>query len=372
MITRLYIDNFRTLVDFEIKFDRTTLLMGPNGGGKSSILDVLRRLRQFNRGEGKAGSVFSNRDLSQVQLEHRDTQRFELDVKLSEGEMRYVLVIEFYEERSKCRVKEESLSDGEGPLFERKLEMVKQYRDDHGEGPAYPYDWSLSALSAIHARPDNKKLTAFRRLLDRLVIAAISPSQMETRTREGEDAAVLSSRMENFVSWYLKLSHENMGSAGKLFDELRLVLPDFSRFIFKDVGQGTKAFIVEFNSPYQPRPVTLYFSELSDGQRVLIALYTLVYGLGKEGLCIFLDEPDNFVMLREIQPWLAALLDKAGENFNQAVIISHHPECINYLGNTRGRWLSRGKDGLTRIKEDIPVDGKGLALSEIIASGWVE
>lgn len=368
MITRLYIDNFRTLVNFEIKLDQINLLMGPNGSGKSSVFAVLRRLQQFNRGEGKIGSIFALRDLTRWQ--NQSTQRFELDLKLPEGEMRYVLVLEFREGEEKCRIKEETLTEGSLLLFERKLDTVKLYRDDHSAGPAYPFDWTLSALATIQGRHDNTKLSAFRRQLDRLVIAAISPAEMETNTQD--EAPTLSPRMENFASWYRKLSQENMGAMLRLFQELKGVLPGFESFSFKDAGQDIKTFNVEFSRKGSKKPLSFYFSELSDGQRVLIALYTLIHGLNEEGLCLFLDEPDNFVSLREIQPWLASLQDNVGTAFNQAVIISHHPEMINHLGSTQGRWLSRDEEGPTRVKESLTVNEQGLPLSELVARGWQE
>ncbi len=368
MIKRIYIDNFRTLVNCEIQLDELNLLMGPNGSGKSSIFSVLRKLQRFNRGEGKVSSVFAARDLTRWQVQ--STQRFEMDVQLPEGEIKYVLVLEFNEGEEKCRVKEESLKEGAQPLFERDLDMVNLYRDDYSPGPSYPFDWTLSALATIQARQDNRKLSAFKQLLNRLVVASISPSQMETTTQE--EAPFLSPRMENFASWYRRLSQENMGAMLRLFTELKAVIPNFESFSFKDAGQDTKTFNVEFSRKGSKRPISFYFSELSDGQRVLIALYTLIHGLNEEGLCLFLDEPDNFVSLREIQPWLALLQDNVGESFSQSVIISHHPEIINFLGNTSGRWFQRGEEGPTRIKNSLLVDDQGVFLSELVARGWQE
>ena len=41
MLKRLYVDNFRCLVDFELNFDSINLFLGDNGAGKSTIFDVL-------------------------------------------------------------------------------------------------------------------------------------------------------------------------------------------------------------------------------------------------------------------------------------------------------------------------------------------
>ena len=47
MLTRLYADNFRCLVNFELLLDETNVLLGANGSGKTSVLDVLGRMQEF-------------------------------------------------------------------------------------------------------------------------------------------------------------------------------------------------------------------------------------------------------------------------------------------------------------------------------------
>jgi predicted ATPase len=367
MITRLYVDNFRTLVNFELKFDRINLLMGPNGSGKSSAFEVLRRLQQFIGGDCRLHAVFPPRELTRWQ-DLRE-QRFEIDIKVPEGELHYAIVVEHLEGEGKCRVKEESLTEGGKPLFLRQFGEVQLYRNDHTKGPTYPFDWTLPALATVQARPDNTKLTAFRKQIGNLVIAAVSPSQMETESR-GE-AEALTPRMENFVSWYRRLSQENMGAMFNLFNELSTVLPGFASFSFKDAGQDTKSLKMLFDHPGKSKnQISFDFGELSDGQRVLVALYTLIHGMKDSGLCLFLDEPDNFVSLREIQPWLLTLRDACGESFEQAILISHHPEIINQLGITKGRWFTRDDDGKTRVANEPPSSLADLKLSETIARGW--
>ncbi len=368
MITRLYIDNFRTLVNCEVKLDRLNLLMGENGSGKSSIFDVLRKIQTFSRGDGKIDRIFDFRDCTRWQSQ--PIQRFEIDVQLPQGDMQYLLVVEFNEGEEKCRVQEEFLRENEKPLFERNYDTVQLYRDNHSKGPTYPFDWTHSALATIQPRHDNQKLTAFKNFIDRLVIVAINPFGIETDSRKEE--ASLHREMVNFASWYRKRNQDNMGALIKLFRELKAVLPGFETFSFKDAGQDTKTFNVEFSGFGGKKLSRFFFSELSDGQRVLIVLYTLIYGIQEDGRCLFLDEPDNFVSLREIQPLLTSIQDEIGKEFSQAVIISHHPEIINSLGDARGRWFSRDEGGHTRVKESIPTDGEGISLSEIIARGWQE
>lgn len=45
MLTRLYIDNFLCLVNFELELDETNVMLGPNGCGKTSVLKALSLLQ---------------------------------------------------------------------------------------------------------------------------------------------------------------------------------------------------------------------------------------------------------------------------------------------------------------------------------------
>ena len=52
----------------------------------------------------------------------------------------------------------------------------------------------------------------------------------------------------------------------------------------------------------QRQVVQPVFSEVSEGQRALIALYMLVYCALTPDRTLLIDEPDNFIALAEIQP----------------------------------------------------------------------
>jgi ABC-type molybdenum transport system ATPase subunit/photorepair protein PhrA len=113
---------------------------------------------------------------------------------------------------------------------------------------------------------------------------------------------------------------------------------------------------------------SLYFDQLSDGQRQLCALYALRQAYIQPGHSFLIDEPTNFVSLREIQPWLNEVIDATdAPNGPQVFIVSHHPEIIDQLAPQHGvRFFRDG--GPTRI---APFKGApGLTASETIARGW--
>ena len=94
----------------------------------------------------------------------------------------------------------------------------------------------------------------------------------------------------------------------------------------------------------------------------------------KPGLTLLIDEPENFIGLSEIQPWLIALYGACGTQVTQTIIASHHPEVIDYFGADSGMLLSRDGKGPTHIEplaekvRDLSDNGF-LRLSEIVAHG---
>ncbi len=79
----------------------------------------------------------------------------------------------------------------------------------------------------------------------------------------------------------------------------------FQTLKFSSEEDGVRKLRAEFLAPTKKR-VSYSIAELSEGQRFLIALYMILNFLIVRGDTVFLDEPDNFISLREIQPWILA------------------------------------------------------------------
>ncbi|MYI02936.1 MAG: AAA family ATPase, partial [Gammaproteobacteria bacterium] len=50
MIKRLYVDNYKCFVNFDLHLQSLTLLLGRNGAGKTSVLDIMFALRELLSG----------------------------------------------------------------------------------------------------------------------------------------------------------------------------------------------------------------------------------------------------------------------------------------------------------------------------------
>ncbi len=152
-------------------------------------------------------------------------------------------------------------------------------------------------------------------------------------------------------------------------------MPGFKHFKFEAVGEKHRLLKAVFSTEGGNGLTEYRFSELSDGQRMLIALYTLLYAVQGDELRespLLLDEPENFLALPEIQPWLTSLYMLCQENKTQALLISHHPEFINYLlAAPVTTWFERESNRPTRIKPVTRGAEDGLPVSELVARGWL-
>lgn len=367
MLQRLYIDNYKCLVNFELPLQELSLLLGMNGVGKTAVLDVMFGIRHLLGGAGRVTDpdVFPASTLTRWQ--DRDLQTVEIEVRLDADVYLYRLEVQHHRATRRARVHREHLSFNGQPLFKCDIGMVQLYRDNHSEGPLYPVDWSESALARVGERDDNQRLTRFRDFMDRVVVCGFYPASFDAVSSDEE--ALLKRDARNFADWYRHVVLEHPNLVAELNSALAKVIGGFRAIRLERIGQDTRVLTVIFED--KAKDYELRFDEISDGQRVLIALYGLIYLSRAQGYTFFLDEPDNFVALSEIQPWLITLADACGESVTQAVICSHHPELIDYLGSDSGLVLSREASGVVTVRrfDAEPVHG-GLKLSELVARGW--
>ena len=364
MIRRLYIDNFRCLNKFELELAETNILLGANGTGKTSVLDVLSRIQDLIVHGSKVSETFATRHVS-IGLEDA-LQCFEIDVSVDGATYQYSLVIEHDRAYGSAEIAEEKLLCDGRPLLEFGLSEAQLYRDDHEKGTRYPFSRMRSALSILSERPDIQEIFRFKKEIANCVFVRPFPPLFRSESRS-EDEFVDRS-MSNFVDWYRHATQENMGAVSKLFAELADVLPGFESINLTESGDA-RVLKVRYRASGKLKDYR--FGDLSDGQRALIALYSLVF-LPNRRISLFIDEPDNYLALREIQPWAAAVTERCGESLEQLVVISHHPVMIDYLAGTVGKWFSRQQDGPVRVSDEPEELVEGLSLSETIARGWQE
>lgn len=361
MLQRLYVDNYKCLVNFELSLEELTLLLGPNGTGKTAVLEVVSALRRIliDGAPITQANVFPTATLTRWQA--RDVQVFEYRVLVDDVAFDYRLEVEHERSSQRARIRLERLIGDGGPLYESRLGQVQLYRDDHAQGPTFSVDWAESTLARIAPGDDNRLLTRFVDFVRGILVCRLEPGRFVAESLK--ESAVLERDGGNFAEWYRHHVLEHTQLTVELTNTLRDVLAGFHDLRLERVGVDARALMVRFAESSDE--YTLRFDELSEGQRALVVLYGLLHLTDGQGHVLFLDEPDNYVALPEIQPWLMALSDMAPP---QAVLCSHHPELIDYLGGEDGLLLAREESGaITARRPDTAGLEGGTKLSEWIA-----
>jgi len=372
MIKRLYVDNFKCMVNFEYQPAALHLIFGNNGCGKTTTFEVIEKLRDFVFSGALTWRVFPASTLTA--WDSRPEQTFELEIDGNGGLYRYGLVIEHERFKKKNRVKEEELLFDGKRLFYFDGQEAHLFRDAFTAGPVFPHDWTRSALASIPERHDNQLLSWFRQRMARIYRVAIDPLRMDSASiGEQSDPDV---GLSNFVSWYRHLTQESPETMGPLFESLREVIDGFTRLTLTAEGETARILRVFFKCDDEHQSAgwegPLVLGQVSEGQRCLIALFTILHCALRPEVTICIDEPDNFVALRELQPWLSQLRDRVEEKSAQCLLISHHPEFINHLAVRHGVRFTRAGLGPVRVQKFAWSKDDGVLPSEIVARGWEE
>ena len=368
MITRIYADNFRCLVNFEFQPERLNLLLGENGSGKTTLFEVLARIRDLVVDGRSVADLFA---FQKTVWDSRETQSFELEVAGLGGVFLYRLEVWYppQEISQPPRVKAETLLFDGRPLFRYLDGQAHLFDDDHKPGAVFPFKPARSFLPNLETQ--DSKLQWFKQFLARVHIFQFNPWVLDPFSQR--DDGFLSANGSNFVSWLRYLSQEQ--PEAKLECERRLaeIIPGFLRFKFRTAGDR-KFLLADFvrrsGEEYQ-----VGLLNLSEGQRILAILYSVLYGLlgstqdsGPPPVLCF-DEPENFISLAEVQPWLQELRDLVEEKSGQTLLISHHPEVIDYLAVDSAFRFERPNGDLTKVDSWIPDPGLIMKPSEILVRG---
>jgi hypothetical protein len=328
-------------------------------------MDALLDVRRFAVVGHEAAKCFAQHTLTRWQ--NRQEQTFEIGVELDGREYVYRLVIDRWGEPLEPRVLSETVKCDGRTSFEFVSGEVRLYSDQFEQKVTYSLSQSRSAFQAQSPKKDNLILMAFKRWFNGLLFFRLNPFSM-VMGAEGEDLDP-NVNLSNIAAWYRHLSQAEPRATAALMDDLREAFDGLGYFRLKPAGEKLRLLVADFDEQ-DGRSPEFGLTELSDGQRCLVCLYVILHFLIKSGKTVILDEPDNFVSLREIQPWLTAVDDALVEGRGQVFIISHHPEIINQWAVSNGVRFVREGAGPVRVKPFEAGNYPSLTPAEIVARGW--
>ena len=370
MITRVYIDNFRCFVNFEVSPDRVNLLIGNNGAGKSTFIEVLHSVVELIVLGHAAEDAFPSNTLTR--WDSRLTQQVELEIVGNGGTYQYVLEVNHDIVRQTVVLNRELVKFDSRALFVYENDVVQLYNNEGKFGTQFPFRGTRSFLSQLEPRPENTLLQWLINSLGQVWLLKIDPTNIDSESQRESDS--LDSDGSNFASWYRHLSQERPEDLPKLFQRLAEILPGFRAL--KTISTGKhgqrRELVASFNlNGSNAKYYEIDFDDLSDGERDTIILYCILMDPDGRSRTLLLDEPENYVGLQLIQPWLVELADNIRDE-GQLFLVSHHPEVIDYLASNQSLLFERSGGGPTRVRKNPFNRDEGLKASELVARGLLD
>jgi predicted ATPase len=360
MITRLYVNNYRSLVAFEMRFDAMSVFCGANGSGKSSMFDAIQFVCSLATGACFLGGLSDTRGRTVSQLEftswvQSDTQEFEIDIVSGDHHFRYLICLEQSECQEPRIIQETAICD-DREIYTRDAEGV---HFDNGR-TGFPLDQRQAALASIQPMPDRREIELLQKSLSSLLV--LRPNVHSVEAESKAESHSLNIDLSNLTSWYRHLS-QDQECTDLLRESLKCVWADLKFLILEDAGMSVKTLKLRFNG------TDLRFDQLSDGEKMLLGLYAVhaALSLGKVST-VMIDEPDNFVSLQELQPWLLAMSELT-DSAHQVLLISHNAEIIDGNPSAGFFFWRDSHSSPTRVG---PLEApEGMAAGEALARGWL-
>jgi predicted ATPase len=344
------VKGFRRLCDIKLELRPLTVLIGANGTGKTSLLDVFSLLASSAQGGlSKAISDFSGlpalitydraNDLSLgLSMGVHDYEPLNYLLRLKPQGVSYVIDEETLSQRRHATRPPFQNIVSHGPdikYFEVEQERLVRPTWEHN-----PLETSLSQVPKMFQEPEDfrRKLASstFYHVLNVEPLSPVRlPQPMRPASLPGKDG-------EDLVSCLFSLQGADRDRFEAIEDSLRAAFPSFARLDFLPVAAGTLAMTWQDKNLSKP----LYMHQLSEGMLRFLWLATLLGSPGLTALTL-LDEPE--VSLHpELLSLLAGLLREAA-NRTQLVVATHSDRLVRFLKPTEVVVIDSTDDGMAHF-----------------------
>ncbi len=366
MLQSLYVHNFRCLENFTLntKGLSSSLLIGRNGSGKSTVSRVLEVFQSVGRGKNRIRDIVSANDFSRGRTDV--PIRFMMEILLQDKLYKYELALELPENFKELRIAEEKLSVAGKSVYTRDQAEVALYGP--GREVSFSVDWHLVALPIIQEQSKSDPLHIFKTWLSRIIILSPVPSIMNG---ESSGETLFPERDgSNFGEWISGLFSRYPAAYMQVDRYLHEVMPDIQDILNEPTGRDSKSMVVRFEADNAVLRVD--FQELSDGEKCLFLCAALLAANTSYGpLFCFWDEPDSHLAPAELQHFITDL-KCSFQDTGQILITSHNSEAIRSFSDESTFVLDRKthlEPTLISRLSDLNIKGD---LVESLISGDIE
>lgn len=352
--TQLSIHGFRRLNDVQLSLSPLSVMIGANGTGKTSVLDVLSLLA--SSAQGKLSSSLSDLGGLANVLTYDRAAELGLEIAMEvPGHETLEYSLQLRPQGLAYQVREEILLNRNRksfPHIDSNAGDIKYYDPVkhfwvHPNWEHNPQETSLSQVPKMFPGPEDFR----RRLASSTFYHVLNvDSRSPVRLPQAMGPAELPGRNgEDLVSCLFYLRETQRERFETVEDSLRTAFPRFERLDFPPVAAGTLALAWREYGFSKP----LYMHQLSEGTLRFLWLTTLLQSPGLTALTL-LDEPEV-----SLHPQLLSLLAdqlREASGRTQIVVATHSDTLLRFLKPSEVVVLDSTEEGLTKLTRADELD----------------
>lgn len=319
MITKFYIDGFKSLFEFNISCDSLTCLIGMNNSGKSTILqafDFLSAIANGNVSKWLDARGWKPRDIRSQLKSRQQIIYIMLTFKLNDNV--YLWIIDFIFNRLNCineRIIRIDDSGTETFLLNVKDDFYSLFREEK-KYVDFNYNGSiLASLKEELLSPELKQIKQFLQSFKSLELLTPSLLRKRARTSEGD----LGAGGEKLSAFLYNLSKDKKEYIHK---KMRVLFKSFTDYHVKAKRSGWKELWI--NELFKNSFTLIEASHISDGFLRLLALFSQ---LQTDYSVLLFDEIEDGIN-HEVMEYL---MDELINAHQQIILTTHSPMILNFL-----------------------------------------
>lgn len=324
---------FRRLQNIELEMRNLIVMIGANGAGKTSFLDVLSILAAS--ASGNLQNLLQLKGGLNEILTRGKVQELEIEISMQvpkEQPLKYSLTLS--PKGLSYEVRDESLTQQRNPHRAEPFKYIEsqgldiKYSQEESRGfvrPTWehnPLETSLSQVPKMYSEPENlRKSLASCTYYGALDVSEKSPIRLPQAMRP---AKLPGASGENLVSCLYDLRETDRDRFEMVENIISAAFPDFERLNFPPVAAGTMS--MTWTDRNFPQP--FYVHELSEGTLRFLWLVALLQSQTLTTVTL-LDEPE--VSLHpELLRHLVYLMREASKH-TQLIVATHSDRLIRFL-----------------------------------------
>jgi predicted ATPase len=385
MITHVRARNFKSLRDVDISLGPLNVLVGPNMGGKSNVLDLFRFLYECwfpqPAASGLGNALARRQGIDEILWKGSQDRLLSIGVEFVEStqaDRTFVYEIEMLGGHGGyAHIQKETLTLREGGEQRELIVTV-------GKGGRWLQNANSGKLVAVQAERSGMELAPpnwdgypLKFFAQNWRYYQLVPGLMRgvNQMVAGDE---LDSNGSNLSAWLMWLQTRSPEGFRRIAEAARDVFPEIRELLTWPTQQGTVYLASQEQGLLRPTPLF----QMSDGELVFVAYLSLILAsddLG--GTLLFIEEPENHLhpklfetliaLLRQVQQETAA----RGVTPSQIIFTTHSPLVLDQMKLEEILWVEK-RQGETRVirPNDKPqlrklVQDEDLGLGDLMFAG---